>query len=751
MFRVFLVLLLALVAYADERPKIGLVLSGGGARGGAHLGVIKAFERHRIPIDAIAGTSMGAFVGGLYASGKSTAEIETLLTTTRWNEVIALDYDRREIPFRRKELQRTFPGKVKVGIDAADKIVIGTGLFKRQIMLQFLEKETYGVSDITDFDDLAIPFRAVASNLENGEAVVLRSGSLAKSIYASLAIPGGFEPITIGDKTLVDGGMADNLPLDVMRNELDVDLVIVVDISTPFPEKTKFVSYIDVMGQLSAILTRKNVEETIDSMRPGEILLTPELDGISPLDADRYPEIIEIGEATVEALYARELAQLSLTESEYARYRDKSRRTHRFSPPMIDRIVLRNSTDLNDEAILAHLHSKTGEPLDFGQLQKDLAAIYNLMLFEDVDYSVQNENGLTTLYIRTTPAWDVNGQLRFALGFEDNFDGHSDYTVKFEYLMFGLNSYGGEWRNRLSIGREQLLMSEWYQPLDVLQRFYFKPSLFYRDQKVYLSPTIMGVEAELDDSIPIRVKDYGGSAGLGVNVTNDAQMEAGATIRSVNPSVNVIQVSGGSAELIDVSPEQRSRQLYARLAADALDDAHFPTQGYAAEARYTKEMEEWGSDNRYTQFYARGAAAYSLGRHTFLPRVSFGTTGDSEAFARSQDFSAFYTLGGLFSLSGLPTNAVSGDHMVFGSLIYRYTMRGNGFFGALTVPLYAGMSIEAGETWYESYGQEYQNKALISAGSIYVAADTVLGPLYFAAGSADGRYYSLYLSLGNSF
>jgi len=486
-----------------KRPRIGLVLSGGGARGGAHLGIIKAFERHNIPIDAIVGTSMGSFVGGLYASGMSSSEIERALTTMDWTKVITFDYDRTQIPFRRKKLQRAFPGNAMVGINKDSEIVLGTGLFKRQMMLKYLKEATYGVKNIKHFDDLRIPFRSVASRLEDGATIVLREGSLAKSIYASLAIPGGFDPITINGEVLVDGGVADNLPLDVMREEMNVDYIVVVDISTPYDEHAKFDSYLAVMGQLSNILMRKNVEDTIKSMegRENEILIVPDLTGYTPLDADKYPEIIAIGESKAEDVYNSDLSQLSLYEKEYYQYLADRPKPKKYVSPIITKIELDNDTYLNDKEILSHLNVVLGEPLDRKQIDKDVESIYNLMVFDDVGYKVVEENGINTLRIITTPSWDVNGQIKFAIGFEDNFDGHSDYSVKMEYRSFGLNSYAGEWRTRVAFGQQNLLYTEIYQPIDPYGNFYVRPSLFYNNEKLYVTPELLlGGAVNSDDS-----------------------------------------------------------------------------------------------------------------------------------------------------------------------------------------------------------------------------------------------------------
>ncbi len=750
-----MILLLSLSLYAAERPKIGLVLSGGGARGGAHLGVIKEFERHHIPIDAIVGTSMGAFIGGLYASGIPSDEIEKMLVTTQWERYITIDYDREQISFRQKTLQRDFPGKLKVGVNEHDEIMLGTGLFKRQSMLQFLIKKTHHTANIIDFDRFSIPFRAVASDLKNGNKVVLRSGSLAESIYASIAIPGGFEPIVIDGKTLIDGGVADNLPLDVMRDEMKMDIIVVVDISTPFQKDPRFEHILSVLSQLSDILMRKNVEQTIDSMREDEILITPKLHDYTPLDSDKYPEIIKIGEETITEVYDSTLASLSLDKQEYGQYLKDIRRVDLYTYPVIDKIEIDNPTFLDDETIRYHLNIKTGEALDLNQLDQDIKAIHALMYFDDVSYAIKTIDGITTLTIITTPSWDINGQIRFAFGFEDNFDGHSDYSVKFEHIMSGLNSFGGEWRNRFTIGVEKLLYSELYQPIGISQKYYLRPNIFYKDKKTYISPTILGnhtIKADLDQSHPIQVKEYGAGIGVGVNLTNYLQAEAGVVAKIVEPRIDmIIEDAAGDVEYRSVHVRQNVIEAYARINVDTFDDAYFPTKGYIAKMEYIRQMPEWGSQTEFSRFYGEISAAYTIDHHTLMPLIKTGQTFDEQAFDESEDLSVFYTLGGLFDLSGLPTNAISGDHMLFGSLLYRYRLSEDDLFGTLSVPIFAGFSLEAGDTWYEEYAQTFDNKDIIYAGSVYLAADTPLGPLYLGVGSADNKYYSIYLSLGHSF
>lgn len=262
--------------YAQERPKIALVLSGGAAKGAAHVGVFKVLEENNIPVDMIVGTSMGSFIGGLYASGKTPEEIENILSTTDWVKHVRTDFNRQDIPMRRKDMDYTYQGRLGLGVNTKNELVLPTGVFKREPLLLKLMSWTENVQDIEDFDKLPIPYRAVATNIKNGNAIVLKSGSLAKSIYASSSIPGGFQPININGIDLVDGGVSSNLPIQVAR-DMGAEIIIAVDVSEDFSEDLDVNSYLVVMGQLVDILTRKNVEKSITILNEKDILLVPDV------------------------------------------------------------------------------------------------------------------------------------------------------------------------------------------------------------------------------------------------------------------------------------------------------------------------------------------------------------------------------------------------------------------------------------------------------------------------------------------
>ncbi len=725
-------ILLFTLVEAKDRPKIALVLSGGGARGGAHVGVLKVLEEKNIPIDMIVGTSMGSFVGGLYASGTSPQEIEKMLVTTDWKKFIRSDFNRPDTPMRKKEVDYFYPGKLGVGVNAKNSIVLPTGVFKRQPMLfKFLEEFEH-VEDITDFDNLPIPFRAVATNIKNGDAIVLKSGSLSKSIYASSSIPGGFQPINIDGMDLVDGGVSDNIPIAVAR-DMGADIIIAVDVSENFDDDLDVDSYFVVMGQLVNILMRKNANESIATLSKKDILLTPDLNGFSGLDAHKYAPIIQKGVEITEKSYESKLQQLSISDEAYAEYKSKFRETKEHKTPIIDAIEIVNPTYLGDDSILKRLHIHVGEELNENLLRADLLHIYNMMIFDSIDYHVESRDGKNILIITTTPSWDNHGEIRFAIGIEDDFSGHSNYSIKLGYTMFGLNKYGGEWKNDFEIGDKKRAYTEIFQPLDSMQRYYIKPSIEYNELNDLIPinryvPTRYG-------NVELNTQRYGGSLALGMHITTNYEFEVGASLYHDDIKME----SEGFSQNYDARP------IYFSFRSDDLDNINFPNIGVKSEVVWTKEMKEFDSDYDYEQIYLEIEKPITFGFHNLTAYAKYGTTyiNDKTALAGS------FRLGGLFNLSGYAPYSFNDDNMLLGVVKYRYELKDGGFFGVLNSPLYAGFSVEIGNTWHR--GTKVSYGMMNKSGTLYVAADTFLGPFYLAYGHSDDDEHRTYLYLGEKF
>src|SRR5579862_6625201 len=281
---VLLVCLAAHVPHADaqsasadgtRRPRIGLVLSGGGARGAAHIGVLKMLDKLHVPIDVIAGTSMGAVVGGLYASGMSGDEIEHAMAGLSWQAAFRDRPPRTELDYRRKEEDREYLVNLPLGLQGR-RLVIPKGLVQGQLLTETLRKLTLPVARVTDFDKLPTPFRAVATNLETGAAVILADGDLTTAMRASMSVPGIFAPVEYRNQLLVDGGLADNLPIDVARS-MGVDILIVVDAGFPLQPSKMLNSLPSITNQMLAILLRRNIERDLSTLSPKDIVVSPQL------------------------------------------------------------------------------------------------------------------------------------------------------------------------------------------------------------------------------------------------------------------------------------------------------------------------------------------------------------------------------------------------------------------------------------------------------------------------------------------
>jgi len=727
-----LISLLFGVTLAQERPKIALVLSGGGARGGAHTGVLKVLEKYHIPIDMIVGTSMGSFIGGLYSAGMTPQEIDDMLVSTEWMHYIRTDYNRQDIPMRKKDIDYTYQGLLGLGINANNELVLPTGVLKRQPMLLKFMELTENTQGIDNFDNLTIPFRAVATNIENGDAVVLDHGSLAKAIYASSSIPGGFQPIRIDGIDLVDGGVSNNIPINVAR-DMGADIIIAVDVSENFETDLDVNSYFVVMGQLVNILMRKNANESLETLTQKDILLTPDLDGFSGLDADKYREIIDRGEA-VALKHKDELTVLSINDENYKKYQKKHRVKPQFHAPIITKIEVQNPTYFSNESILNRIHQKEGEPLNLEQLRADILHLYHRMIFDSIDYELKEEGEGTTLVIKTVPSWDNHGEIRFALGLEDDFSGHSAYSMKLGYTMYGINSYGAEWKTDTEIGRYERAYTEFFQPLDTMQRYYIKPSMEYESVTEIFDRGYGGQE--------VSSSRYGASFAIGAHVTTDYEFETGASVFEDKISVPVAAFNG----------KYKVMPIYAHMKIDTLDNVNFPKVGLRSKLLWTKEMHSWGSEYDYEQIYFEIEKPIRFYSNNITLFLKYGNT-----YKKNDDsvvrLAGTFNLGGLFNLSGYkPYNFIE-DNVLLGVMKYTYEIKDGGFFGTLNAPLYVGFSLESGNAWSEDTTDENRIKKddFKYSGSLYVAADTFLGPVYLALASSIDGDNRAYFYLGEKF
>ena len=717
---------LPLFVHASEapRPKVGLVLSGGAARGLAHIGVLKALEEQGIKIDAIAGTSMGAVVGGLYASGYKIDELEKLALSIDWQQALSDAPPREDVPFRRKQDDRDFLVKQKLSFRDDGSLGLPLGVIQGQNLALLLESLLAHTSDTRDFDKLPIPFRAVATDIANGEKVVFRKGHLPQVIRASMSIPAVFAPVELDGRLLVDGGMTDNIPLDVAR-EMGVDVAIVVDIGTPLRNRKQLTTVVDVLNQSITLMTRRNSEEQLAALHPNDVLIQPPLASFGATDFGRAEEMIDAGYRAAKALDAR-LARLKPAESQDAELnaaRAPGQRT-----PIITAIKVENDSKVGDDVIRYYIRQPIGEPLDLGRLHSDMGTLYGLDYFEQVQYRVVHKGQEHTLVISARGKRSGTDYLRVGLNLSDDMRGDSAFNLGASYRMNGINRLGAEWLTRAQIGDKQELYTEFYQPLDVGSRYFVAPYAAFEAQNV---------DSVLDND-PIaqyRVERYGFGLNVGRQIGNNGEIRFG-----VGEAWGKADVRIGDQNL---PSEHFNEGFYAlKYSFDSLDNVYFPHDGKDVSLTLMQFEPGLGSDTRYRQWEFKLDKAMSSGPNTLILGGRYGRTLDDANVVTSS-----FLLGGARQLSGFREDAISGQNVSLMRAVYYRRLTPRAYL-PLDFPLYAGGSLERGRAWNND--NEFDS-GYINAASVFIGFDTPLGPLNFSYGLNDANEQAVYLNLGQTF
>lgn len=701
-----------------HRPRIGLVLGGGGARGGAHVGVLKALEKMHIPIDYVVGTSMGSIVGGLYASGMSAEEIEKELRAMNWQNLFQDDPDRETLSFRRKRDDYIYTFKARMGFNNF-KPGFPFALIEGQKFDLTLNRLLLPVATVSDFDQLPIPYRAVATNIETGKTVVLGSGNLTRAIHASMAVPAVFTPVEINGQLLVDGGIADNVPVDVAR-QMGADVLIVVDVGSGLYKRKEITGALEVTGQLANLLFTLNTEQQLKTLGPKDVLIRPKLGDIGGGSFSRVNETFAIGERSAEALRTS-LQRYSLSPQEYAKYRAQHP-APKHVDPVINEVRIDNQSKIGDAVIAKRISVKPGQPLDVKQLDYDIAQIYGLGIFESVGYSIERDNDKNVLLIHDKDNSWGPGYLQFGLAASNDYKGNNTFKAGILYTRTELNELNGEWRLGIQFGDEPGIAAEIYQPLDPLGRYFVSGSIGY----IKLKEDFYDVEGNLTSRYQVNTtsgklafgREFGtwGQASLGYRrASGTANLVVGVPIPDAN---------------LDVG------QVYVNLSADKLNNVPFPTSGLSANVEYRFNREDLGGGTDYDQAVLDYMQAFSWGRNSLVARIYGFDTISGTASLDSQA-----RLGGFLRLSGLQDNQLTGPYAGLVSLVYLRRISDIQFFKS-----YAGASIEQGNVWQNADDVSFDNS--ITAGSVFLGVDTPIGPLYLAYGHSDIGENSLYLYLG---
>jgi NTE family protein len=708
-------------APAAARPRIGLALSGGGARGAAHVGVLKVLEELRVPVDCVTGTSMGSVVGGSFAAGTTPAEMEQIITQTDWSEVFSDRPPRAEISPRLK--QDDYKGLFAPQFGVRDySLVVQKGIVSGVNIESFLRYLTQQSAHVADFRKLPVPFRAVATDIETGEAVILDHGNLSRAMRASMAIPGAVAPVEIDGRLLVDGGIANNLPIDVAR-KICGEVIIAVNISTPPLERDEITSALSIVGQLMNFLGKERVDKQLAGLSKRDVLIQPELGDISSGSFDRMSDAIRIGEAAARA-QADELRRYSLPKAEYDALRKKQIIPRGATLGRVDEIKFEGLERTNSAVLSQLMETKPGADITEASLLRDLRRIYGRGDFDSVDYRIEEGPASRALIIRVHEKEIGPNYIRFGISLATSSQGDSYFNVLASYRATWVNRFGAEWKSEVQFGQNSYFFTEFYQPLTRHGYFFIAP---YGSA----GESYRGLYSGNDRVADYWKRDNLAGLDLGTDFGQWGELRLGpvwhkvrADVRTGNPALPNIEANASGARI--------------KLFGDRMDQPWFSRDGHRVVVTAFKTSSAMGADEEYSRGELSWTGAWSLGEHTFQASAYGGTN-----FGTNLPAYDSFLLGGPFRLSAYAINQFSGQQAAYGSV--RYLNQVKRLPSVLGSGVYAGAALEAGRV-NKLYDGRDTTGNLWSA-TAFLGAEA-LGPTWFGTGFAPGGYRSLFLLVG---
>lgn len=710
------------------RPRIGLVLSGGGARGAAHIGVLKVLEELRVPVDVIAGTSMGSIVGGSYASGQTVQSMVRDVALIK-TELLARDQPpRAEIAIRLKKddwLELIGPqlGYRDGSLLLPKGAISGVGL-------EAVLRELALAKGDWNFDKLPIPFRAVATDVVTGKMTVLQSGDLATAMRASMSVPGAIAPVQLDGKMLVDGGLTRNLPVDVAR-EMGADVVIAVNLGTPLMPRDQITSALSVALQMLNILTEQNVQTSLASLTAQDVLILPELGDYSAGDFDNMPSTIPIGEAAARKV-AEQLKRYSLPPEQYAQHRQRQVQIVMQDKRPVDEIRVDGLQRVNEEVVVQSMATRVGEPLDVDTLDLDMRRIYGRGDFEHVSYRLIDRPDRRILAVEAVEKEWGPTYVRFGLSLYSDFRGDNGFNLLASMRRTWLNKLGGEWRADLQLGSNAVIFTEFYQPLVPNQFLFVAPyiDVWSQNADIYGGADGNVLAARYD----VRVATAG--IDLGSQFTKYGELRVGLITGKADAEMQI-----GSPLLSQYDIKRDVGAVRTRLYMDQLDNVAFPRSGYMLDGRVLSQLTQMGASDSYNRWDLSFLGASTFGAHTF----QFALQGGGALGGNPLPLYDYLSFGGFMRMTGYRLGQLRNDSMTYGRLSYMNQL----VKMALLEGVYLGASLEAARLGSALVPNGIQGS--VASASLFLAADTPLGPAYLAYGRTWDGNQNVYFFLGKPF
>ena len=704
----------------DSRPRVGLVLAGGGAKGGAHVGVLKVLEEMHIPVDCIAGTSMGALVGGGYASGIPAAELEDFLVNIDWKKVVGSQGRRDLEPIEQKRAGPTYSNEFEFGI-TENGIRVPSGLINTSNVEDLLRVYVANARLETDFDRLPIPYRAVATDMVSSRMVVLEGGDLATAMRASMAIPGAFAPVTMNGMILSDGGLVRNIPIDVAR-DLCADVVIVVNLVEPDTDPAKLVSAPQLLSRTMDVMIIANEELQLQSIGPDDVRIDVEMGEIGTSDFEQVPQTIPLGEAATRRM-ADALTKYAVPEAEYLAWRAAVTQSQEIETRIAD-VRFEGLELVNPDYLVARQQVQAGDVVDTLAISQEAQRMSALQDFESVSYRLDGDPESPTLtWLPREKSWGPD-YLKVDLGAYVSQDGDQRFNLYARHVRTWVNSLGAEWRNEMQVGGENLLATSLFQPLDDAHRFFVEP-------KAMFSKSVEDIFLNDERVARYEFKDVAGQLDAGLNMGRYAQARLGYIYDRRDVGVDI-----GSPLLPELDVIDAGAVFSAQF--DSRDTAFSPTRGVAVALEYMHSDDALGADRDWERGELGVGVAVPLRNDVLWLTLAGGSSlGGNLPPDRA------FALGGPGSFPGFELGELRVDG--YWTLDTSYLWRVKEVLPIRNLALYAGFRLTGGAVYNRiDTGEDDE----IYGGSVFLAGRTMVGPMMVGLGTTSIESWSLWLSIG---
>ena len=687
---------------------------GGGSKGLAHIGVLEALEELKIPIDYIAGTSMGSIVGGLYAAGYTPSQIRDLVNQVDWQEAFISWPSRRLLRFDQKDEGRKY--LFGVGIDKTG-VNISKGAVASYKLTGILTRLCAHVARIEDFDRLPIPYRAVATDLLTGDKVILSQGSLALAMRASMSIPGAFPPYEYKEHLLIDGGVVENLPVETVK-EMGADIVIAVNVSSPLRTKDKLNNFIDILDQTTSF---QIVKSTRRSLRSADAVITPEVMQYGMFDFKKADELIARGKAAAEKT-GPEMVGLLMQRGVLL---SGGRR-----PPVkpVDEVIVARVTLNGPPNYLPELNMlapfKPGDKVTARQIDQSMQKLYGLGTFEQVNYEmIPQEDGRTEIrYTVKEKPGVVQGRLGVEIGLSSERVSQSQLYLNFRKPnLFFSGTYSDL---NIKFGRDYGFALGLTMPNKPLDGLYLKQDLFFTSElhQIYDHGEI---------SAEFMNNDLGSRTTAGLYLDTWGEFNVGYRIEEARyePHIATIELPEGSDIIAGFDVQ---------LNLDTLDRKPYANTGFASELTWSENREEFGSDVEYRRLKWDAETAVPLAsRHTIGANWSFYSSLDTDP-----PLSKVMFLGGFPGMLGYGHEEFYGNELLRFQLTYRYDYTDN---------IYLLLAGNTGAVWRNLEEVRSGETVMHYGGGIGLGLNTPIGPLQVTFGVGEEDRMQAYLNFGYDF